>query len=56
MSKLTLWIIGFVSMFLAFGLTVLILLIFGDTYWSVVPMIVWFIAGQIWLVPRILKK
>ena len=56
MRKWKLWLIGFVTMFLAGAVSVGIALLFGDTFWMVAPLIVWFVLSQIFLVPRILKS
>jgi len=55
MSKLTLNLIGFFSMVLAIGIAFLIMINDGG-FWSFVPMILWFVLGQIFIVPKILKK
>jgi len=49
-------LIGYVAMFLALAFSVGIDLLFGGAFWMVSPLIIWFVLGQIFLVPRILKN
>ena len=56
MRNWKLHLLGIVTLFSAGGLAILIGLIFGDTYFSLVPLIAWFVWGQIYLVPKILGR
>ena len=56
MMKRQLWLLAYFTVFLAGLIAVGIVVAFGDTWWAVAPLIVWFICGQIWVVPQILKK
>ncbi len=56
MAKWKLWLVGYVTMFAALGIAVAIVVIFDGGYWAFVPMVLWFVYGQIFLVPRILSK
>ncbi len=56
MKKWKLWLIGYVTMFLAVAVSVGIALLFGDTFWMGAPLIIWFVLNQIFIVPKILRN
>lgn len=50
-----LWLVAFVSMIVAFAIATVVMINDGGI-WTAVPILIWFILGQFYVVPKILKK
>jgi len=55
MSKLILLLVLFISMVMA-GIISFVIMINEGGLWTAAPIILWFVIGQIFIVPKILEK
>jgi len=55
MSKPMLWLISFFSMVVVSVIATVVMINDGGI-WTAVPILIWFVLGQIFIVPKILRK